>query len=71
MGTVPTTEPFEALAEELAASPNLIETLLARHVSDERGYCRTCTTAGTRAIRMPCPLRQLAEYVLTVAGSMR
>lgn len=72
MQTVPTPTPFEGLAAELAAAPGLIDALLAAHVPDARGYCRTCTAprVGTHTVRMPCSLRQLAEYAaVTVGGS--
>jgi hypothetical protein len=55
---------YAALAAELAASPGLIEALLAEHTDDGSGHCRACTTGGTgtHAVPMPCSLRQLADY---------
>ncbi|MGH3586165.1 MAG: hypothetical protein ACRDQ0_07550 [Pseudonocardia sp.] len=66
MRTVPIPiTPFEHLGAELAASPGLIEALLAAHHDDGTGHCRTCTTTpgyGTHNVPVPCSIRQLAEY---------
>jgi hypothetical protein len=65
METVPTTSHFEGLAAELAASPGLLEALLAEHRDDCTGHCQSCTTTpgyGRRDVPMPCPLGRLAEF---------
>jgi hypothetical protein len=54
--------PFDHLAAEMAASPGLVETLLAAHIDDGHGFCATCTSGGVHAVRMACALRALAEY---------
>jgi hypothetical protein len=71
VGTVPTTPPLEGLAAELAASPGLIEAMLAEHRDDGTGHCQTCTTpgTGTHAVPMPCSLRQLADYAAAVRAA--
>jgi hypothetical protein len=73
METVPSAPPFEALAAELAASPGLIEALLAEHRNDGTGHCQTCTTpgTGTHAVPMPCSLRQLANYAAAAVRARR
>jgi hypothetical protein len=64
---------YHSLAAELAASPGLIEALLAEHTDDGSGHCQTCTTpgTGTHAVPTPCSLRQLAEYAATVVSAAR
>lgn len=43
------------LAAELAVMPNVVENLLARHVSDGSGRCRGCTSPGTGLPQEPWP----------------
>lgn len=72
MRTVPIPiTPFEHLAAELAASPGLIEALLAAHRDDGTGHCQSCTTTpgyGTHNVVAPCSIRQLAEYAARKTG---
>lgn len=64
MGTLPITTPFESLAAEVAASPDLIRNLLATHRDDGSGHCASCTLCGAHTSASPCSLRQLAEYAV-------
>ena len=46
------------VARLLREQPQIVATLLARHVPDERGRCRGCTSGGTGTpqARWPCSL---------------
>lgn len=49
----------DALAAELANAPDVVRSLLARHVPDGRGHCAVCRCRGV-APAWPCRLRALA-----------
>ena len=57
-------EQWQAMAEILAAmNDGTVGRIVAAHVSDERGRCRACTTAGTGtpSAHWPCRTRLLAD----------
>jgi hypothetical protein len=51
------------LAEALARLPGVVDAILIRHVPDEHGRCRACTTGGTGrpSAPWPCGLRWYAN----------
>lgn len=51
------------LAAELAPMVDVWQRLLAQHVADGGGRCRTCTQGGTGlpVVRWPCSLHGIAE----------
>jgi hypothetical protein len=51
------------LAAELAPMVDVWQKLLAEHVPDRAGRCRTCTKGGTGlpGVRWPCSLHGIAD----------
>jgi hypothetical protein len=49
---------YTECAEELAASPDLVDRLLAEHVPTAEGWCRS---HNAHPERHPCSIRRLAE----------
>jgi len=49
---------FVACAEQLAASPQMVERLLRDHTPNAQGWCRS---HDARPERHPCSIRALAE----------
>ena len=58
---------MSSLAAELAATPDVVEALLAAHRADERGRCRTCSDRSSRPA-WPCRLYALAEQARDLAA---
>lgn len=49
---------FTACAEQLATSPDLVAQLIAEHMPNPDGWCRS---HSARPERYPCSIRHLAE----------
>jgi hypothetical protein len=46
----------------LAAMPGLTERLLADHIDDRTGHCRSCPLGGQAGFHVwPCSIRDMAE----------
>jgi hypothetical protein len=52
----------DALVAFLVEQPSAIRRLLAAHVNDGRGHCRTCTTGGQQGyLSWPCTIHSAAS----------
>lgn len=62
-GSASTDLDWYRFVRELAATPVLVDRLLAVHTPDAAWLCAACTTPGrgTSRLEWPCALRQLAE----------
>lgn len=56
---------FTECAEQLAASPDLVATLLAQHTPTADGWCRS---HNVHPERHPCSIRRLAELASGAKG---
>ncbi|MHA6621984.1 hypothetical protein [Pseudonocardia sp. DLS-67] len=60
---------IEVLAEFLLAQPTALANLLALHVDDGSGACRTCAVGGQHCkLAWPCSLRIAADRALALGG---
>jgi hypothetical protein len=59
----PTAPGPQPVADALAPMVELWQGLLARHVPDQHGHCRSCTKGGTglASIPWPCVIHGIAE----------
>ena len=58
------------LVQFIADNPGLADALLAVHVDDGRGYCRSCGLGAQRGYhRHPCNIRCTAERALQIERS--
>jgi hypothetical protein len=59
----------ETLAAFLLAQPTALANLLAQHVDDGSGACRTCTVGGQHGhLPWPCSLRIAADRARALGG---
>lgn len=50
--------PLNPIVEFMASQPGAADRLLAEHVDDGTGHCRTCSSGGqTGRYRFPCSIR--------------